>query len=132
MSETDDRSRINQLKELGATVKLSKRSSILSVDFRTATRAVGDDDLALITTLPKLRELYLDSSLITNAGLEHLEKLTALQTLDLQNTAITDEGLLRLKPLAQLKLLLLTGSRVTREAVAEARKQMLNTRIVLP
>lgn len=131
MSETDDRDCIDQLKQLGATVKLSKRGSILAVDFRTATRAVVDGDLGLIATLPKLRELYLDGSSITNSGLEHLGKLTALQTLDLQNTTITDEGLLQLKSLTQLKLLLLTGSQVTRDAVAEIRKLMLNTRIVV-
>src|SRR5437763_421102 len=44
-------------------------------------------------------------SAVTDAGLEHVERLTQLQELDLWSTEVTDAGLEHLKKLAQLRTL---------------------------
>ena len=45
----------------------------------------------------QLEELFLDSTQITDAGLEHLRGLTQLRTVDLRNTQVTDKGVNELK-----------------------------------
>ena len=52
----------------------------------------GDDDLALLKKLPRLRTVVLTSSPVTDAGLGHLHGLTTLETIDLRFTGVTDAG----------------------------------------
>ncbi len=74
---------------------------------RPAIESVTDDDLALLTDMPRLRELILSNSGVTDAGLEHIGKLTQLESLSLGGTKITDTGLLKLRSLVNLKFLYL-------------------------
>jgi hypothetical protein len=50
---------------------------------------------------------------ITDAGLEHLRRLTGLETLELHGQQITDAGLERLKNLSRLQQLSLSGEGIT-------------------
>ena len=115
------------LQQLGAQIKLGKRGSVLQVDFRPIADQVTDQALG---ECPRVREVQLDGSRITDQGLMHLTGLAKLLTLSLQQTAITDAGLQTLMHSSSLKLLVLTGADVTRAGLERARKRMLKTRIV--
>ena len=73
-----------------------------------------DADLAAkkewLSTVPMLS---LKSTLITDAGLVHLQGFTKLKYLDLSLTQITDVGLAHLKGLSNLETLNLNHNRVT-------------------
>jgi len=71
----------------------------LNVDFfsdvasvRWQRSDIGDDEIACLKDLPKLKEVGLMNTQVTDAGLEHLKGLPELQTLHLHNTQITVEG----------------------------------------
>jgi Leucine-rich repeat (LRR) protein len=75
---------------------------------------VTDDDLELLVAFPKLRELDLNGTKITNAGLVHLKALTNLKRLVLSaNIDITDTGLANLRGLTRLEWLNLCITRAT-------------------
>ena len=63
--------------------------------------------------LTKLKELYLNNTKITDAGLVHLKGLTKLERLWLSNTQVTDAGLMHLKILTKLERLHLWNTQVT-------------------
>ena len=82
----------------------------------------GSDELLLAITdllpdggspLPNLRELRLNQSNITDAGLSNLRNLTRLSHLDLSQTKVTSEGLVHLKSLPNLKTLYLAHCSIT-------------------
>ncbi len=52
--------------------------------------------LQRLNGLTELRDLILDNTPVTDAGLEHLTKLSKLDTLFLRNTKVTAEGVKRL------------------------------------
>lgn len=62
--------------------------------------------------LPRLRELDLGGTHVTDAGLEHLKGLRQLQWLAPRGTEVTDAGLEHLKGLRQLRTLDLSFTRV--------------------
>lgn len=75
---------------------------------------VKDAELAqCVGGLTKLRELWIDQSGITDAGLVHIAHLKDLEELSLFYTAVTDAGLVHLVGLRKLKLLRLDQTRVT-------------------
>jgi hypothetical protein len=99
---------------------------------------VGDEALAQISGLVRLKSLYFarteltsaglvhvknlsnltylslqNSRKITDEGLAHLARLVRLKALDLGYTSISDAGLAALKPLRSLELLNLNGTRVS-------------------
>jgi len=76
-------------------------------------RQIGDDDLALLEPLTKLRRLDHPGPNVTDAGVEHLQGLKELRSLDLSGTAVTDAGLAHLAGLTNLETLDLTGCNVT-------------------
>ncbi len=129
--EVTEEKAVSGLEEQGATLKYSKGGKVLSVDFRSARQPLGEDTWQMMGCFSSLRELYLAGQNVGDDVLTSLEGLDKLTTLDLQNTQVTDEGLKTIKALPGLKLLLLSGSGVTREGVADVRKSMLKTRIVL-
>jgi len=63
---------------------------------------VTDAGLEHLKELTKLKALYLSNTQVTDAGLEHLKELTNLEWLDLSNTHVTDAGLQHLKGLTNL------------------------------
>ena len=72
----------------------------------------------------------LNSTKVTDAGLEHLKGLTSLQRLYLDRTNVTDAGLEHLKGLTSLQMLYLSGSHVTDEGVKKLQKALPNCQIV--
>ncbi|HEV3338879.1 MAG TPA: hypothetical protein VG125_00935 [Pirellulales bacterium] len=68
--------------------------------------SAGDDDLALLKRLLRLRTVVLTSTAVTDAGLVHLRGLTSLETIDLRFTAVTEAGVADLRRvLPQAKIL---------------------------
>jgi hypothetical protein len=133
MNEADDltEQRIaERLRALGATLRMTKKGRIHTVDFRAAGAAISDAEAAALQQLDRLHELYLAGTAISDAAIARLGSLERLETLDLENTAVTDAALPRLARLPQLKLLVLRGTPITRDAVAALRKQMIGARIV--
>jgi hypothetical protein len=79
---------------------------------------ITDAGLKHLEGLRQLQILELEYMRVTDAGLEHLEGLRQLQGLGLEYTQVTDAGLEHLKGLKQLQTLGLTGTKVTDEGVA--------------
>ena len=78
----------DKLKAKGASVmQLAADSDLLSVDLGIAGKAVGDAELALVKELPKVSELDLHGTSITDAGLANIEGLATLARLHLEKTA---------------------------------------------
>jgi len=87
----------------------SSRADPLGLDYRLhessfcesgLTYAPGfldDDTLAHLQGLPKLRELSLLGTHVTDGGLKHLESLPNLRRLDLRDAQITPEGVARIR-----------------------------------
>lgn len=81
---------------------------------RLASTKVSDDGLAALSARTTLEELDLSSnSLITNAGLVHLAKLTGLKKLNLWKVQISDAGIQLLAPLNRLEWLNLDQTMLT-------------------
>jgi serine/threonine protein kinase/formylglycine-generating enzyme required for sulfatase activity len=144
-------------KEIDATGRLPAESfELLEIDLRKSkSEPVGDDGLAQLEGLTKLRTLFLwgqgisDAGLVhlkdltnlrvlglfsnpkvTDAGLAQLVRLTNLTNLDLNGTTVTDAGMVHLKGLTNLTELNLMGLRVTGTGLAHL-KALTNLRVVL-
>lgn len=63
--------------------------------------------------MTKLKNLYLNGTKVTDAGLAHLKTLNGLQVLMFKNTAVGDAGLAHLTGLTTLHHLVLNGTKVT-------------------
>ena len=74
---------------------------------------VTDAGLEHLKGLTQLDVLHLDGTQVTDAGLEHLKGLNQLHRLDLDCAQVTDAGLEHLKGLNLLLVLSLNGTRVT-------------------
>jgi hypothetical protein len=90
---------------------------------------VGDAGLAHLEGLTALRLLSLDYTDVTDAGLVHLESLTRLETLILSLTRVGDAGLPHLKPLTGLRMLSLSWTRVSDPGGQDLRRALPMTRI---
>ena len=91
---------------------------------------VSDADLAeFVQALPRLRELGLDQTEVTDLGLAKLKRLPHLTRLSLNGTKVTDAGLDHLDGLKQLRELLLTDTKVTDEGVAKLQQALPNCTI---
>lgn len=78
---------------------------------------------------PDLEVLVLRGTLVTDAGLVHLQGLKRLRLLHLAGTQVTDAGLVHLQGLTQLRSLDLTGTQVTEEGVANLQVALPDCRI---
>jgi len=132
----------------GSVMQLAADSDALVVNLGLAGKSVGDDELALVKTLPKVVELdlhgtgvtdaglanlegmkdltrlRLDHTKVSDAGLPHLKDLSSLTYLNLVETAVTDSGLDSLKGMKGLKQLYLWQSKVTNDGAESLRKAM--------
>jgi hypothetical protein len=73
---------------------------------------ISDDKLQYIGKLRNLRELYIDSTQISDAGLGHLKGLR-LRELSISSTGVTDGGMIALRDLPHLELLNLSDTSIT-------------------
>jgi YHS domain-containing protein len=103
----------------GLVIPVAANNDALIVSLSTVGKAAGDADLALVKSLPKVEQLDLRNTAITNGGLANLEALTALTHLHLEGTAVTDDGLSHLKGLTNLTYLNLYNTAVTDKGVAD-------------
>jgi internalin A len=75
--------------------------------------SVGDDQIASLRNMTRLRLIVLQQTDVTDAGLAHFKGLVSLEQLILSSCEVTDDGLLHLKSLAKLEFLVLERTRVT-------------------
>lgn len=85
---------------------------------------VTDIGLQEIAVLKELIDLELDNTAVTDAGLEQLAKLPELQFLSLNKTAITDVGLEHLAKAPKLEHLHVSGTKVTDEGIAKLKRAL--------
>jgi Leucine-rich repeat (LRR) protein len=90
--------------ESGEVVSLNLRSEGVS---NTTLATLG------VMALPHLRELFIEETQVTDAGLEHLNVLGELRGLSLQDSKVTDAVLEHVKELTSLEFLVLSGTQVT-------------------
>ena len=98
--------------------------------------AFGDDDLEFLKDYPSVKLLLIESTKITDAGLQHVKPLKNLEELDLAlchgevddrgnvSGGITNDGLATLKEIPTLKRVGLQATRVTDEAVDRLQRDM--------
>lgn len=111
---------VGKLQAKGALVlPLAANSDALVVSLANGGKAAGDAELEMIKQLPKVEQLDLRSTGVTDKGLASVGAMTSLTTLHLENTAVTDAGIAHLKALANLQYLNLFNTAVTDKGVAE-------------
>jgi hypothetical protein len=95
---------------------------VISVDLRETD--ITDADLASLSALSSVQELYLTGTPITDAGLVRLKGLAQLRKLTLGFTKVTDAGLVHLKGLTRLRVLGLQGTRTTNNGINTLQSQL--------
>jgi Leucine-rich repeat (LRR) protein len=98
-------------KDIDAIVTLSKLQVLGMI-----AEGLADPDAALkkVAALRELRDLqFVGPARVTEAGFEHVGKLTALQSLNLNDTGVTDQALLSFKPLKNLETLHINGAQIS-------------------
>ncbi|HEX3659085.1 MAG TPA: hypothetical protein VHV55_25075 [Pirellulales bacterium] len=88
------------------------------------TAATDADVASIVSKLPKLQELNLSRTQISDQSLAAVAKLTKLAELELSECNITDAGLPQLEPLTKLAKLNLAHSRVTPAGVSRLHDSM--------
>jgi Leucine-rich repeat (LRR) protein len=106
----------------GTARTLSKLTTLEEVGLSGSK--VGDDGLALLGKLPRLRVLWVADTRVSGEGLKHLAKSAGLEGLHLQGLKIGDADLEALRPLKRLKSISLGRTNVTPKGI-EALKKML-------
>src|SRR6476646_10721135 len=96
----------------GLVIPLAADADSLVVSLNMAGKQATDEDLAQLKNLPKISQLNLANTAVTDAG------LTNLTHLHLEKTAITDAGLTNLKNLNNLVYLNLYSTNVTDAGLA--------------
>jgi hypothetical protein len=89
----------------------------------------SDAVIAQVGKLSRLRQLFLDGSHVTSAGMVHLKGLTSLQELNLDSTSVDDTGLGPLKGLTGLQVLSLRRTCVTDVGFRDLQKALRNLKI---
>ena len=113
----------SKLQAKGALViPVAANSDALIVSLSTVGKSAGDADLALVKALPKVEQLDLRNTAITNAGLVNLDGMASLTHLHLEGTGVTDEGLAHVKGLGNLTYLNLYNTAVTDKGIAHLPK----------
>src|SRR5229473_1809174 len=83
----------------GLVIPVAANTDALVVSLATAGKSAGDAELALVKVLPKVEQLDLRGTAITDNGLANIEGLTTLTHLHLESTAVTDAGVAHIKGL---------------------------------
>jgi Leucine-rich repeat (LRR) protein len=93
------------------------------------TAATDADVASIVSKLPKLQELNLSRTQISDQSLAAVAKLTKLVELELSECNITDAGLPQLAPLTKLAKLGLWHTHVTPAAVSRLQQLLKSTKI---
>ena len=86
-------------------------ASVVGVELNSSS--VTDADLNHLNRLPQFRMLWFNGTLVSDVGLEHLKGVAHLRGLGLNGTRVTDAGLENLKEMTQLRNLELGSTKVT-------------------
>jgi hypothetical protein len=97
----------------GHAVEVSLSGPGLKSEFNRGSDAV----VGLLTRLPRLERAYLNSSAITDEGMQSLKEVRSVGWLSLNLTSITDAGLKELAGMVQLERLRLHGTRITNDGL---------------
>jgi len=89
----------------------------------------GDAQVRYLKELPRLQNVYLYKTKVTNAGLQELKGLTEVWRLVLPKTGVTDAGLEHLKGLPSLRRLYLVDANIT-DAGLEHLQELANLEIL--
>jgi hypothetical protein len=127
---TDDADKTAHWASEGALLKRSKKGRLWVLDLSPLRAGFDDSRIIELADCTDLRELTLDDTAISSAGLAALPAMPQLGTLNLRRTQADDAGLAELRRFPAIKLVTLTGSRVTRAGVAAIRPAMIGARIV--
>jgi hypothetical protein len=101
----------------------------VSPNFRSRRIPITDAGLEHVQRLPRLHWMHLTHTQITDGGLVHLKELHQLDDLSLAKTEITDAGLHHLEGLTQLRFLNLTDTKATDEGVKKLQQALPNCTI---
>jgi hypothetical protein len=82
-----------------------------------SVRIESDAEMQFLKRLPGVRELTLDMSAVTDAGLMHIRGVGCLRRLNLHRTVVTDTGMRALAGLTSLEELDLTETRIGDEGL---------------
>jgi len=97
---------------------VSQESTDLTFTAVSIRKDFGDEHLAKLAPVAQgLVELEVDSTQVTDAGLEHIKPMSGLRKLKLNGTAVTDAGLAAVGNLGELTYLNLVGTEVTDEGL---------------
>ena len=102
---------------------LNSRTDVVVLEM--ANPNVDDETLKLLVPLTKLRELTLNDSVISDAGLQFLRQLPALESLRIARTKITKDGIVEFlaDPPAKLKELDVSGNSIPASALRKWKNQ---------
>ena len=92
----DDAKSIAGLEAVGATLKLNDAKEVVAINF--GEHPVTDADLALLPGVPKVEQLVVTGPAVGDEQLGTIAKSAKLKDLSLENTSVTDAGLARLAP----------------------------------
>jgi cytochrome b561 len=92
--------------------------------------AIGDDELKLLPTLPRLQRLSLARTRITGAGLAEMQHQPALEVLNLYGTEISDAAVTALAGLPALLTVYLDGTHITQRGVDALEKTHAGVRVI--
>src|SRR6201991_2504324 len=84
---------------------------------------VTDNDLSTLAGFPNLRQLNLDFTRVTGAGISKLTKLSHLQSLGLSGTSIKAGDLDQLAGIASLRKVYIWKTGITADAISKLRQQ---------
>lgn len=104
-----------RLADLDALVFTSKG---IVIEVNANRTKITDDDLKGMDEFPRMTDLSLEETAITDKGLAHLTKLNGLVWLNLYRTKIGDEGLAHVAKLKRLELLPIGETKVTDAGLA--------------
>jgi hypothetical protein len=93
---------------------------------------IMDAGLAHLQGLTALQWLNLSETQVTDAGLAHLQGLTGMRSVYLRGTHVTDAGLAHLQGLTGLRLVDLRGAQVTDAGLAQLQQALPNCAINRP
>jgi uncharacterized membrane protein len=92
---------------------------------------ITDDAFFHLSQMPRLKELYLQQTQITGAGLVHLTNLKNLRLLDLSKSKVTDGQLLHVLALPTLEDLYINETGISKEVVEAIQKNRPNLTVHL-
>jgi internalin A len=96
---------VRRIDEVRGQIAFDSRGKLVGLDLSSGRVSVTDADLALLTTLPRLRVLKLSGGQVTGAGMHHVAGLSELAELWLLDAQIGDAGLRQLTTLKRLRTL---------------------------